>query len=99
MRESPSLEIVPALQEAGAHLRAYDPEGMEEAGKMLKGVTFCSDAYEAMEGANAVAILTEWNAFRNLDLARVKSLLSDDVFVDLRNIYEPGGVKTRMIPA
>ena len=92
MRESPSLEIVPALQEAGAHLRAYDPEGMEEAGKMLKGVTFCSDAYEAMEGANAVAILTEWNAFRNLDLARVKSLLSDDVFVDLRNIYEPGAM-------
>ena len=88
MREAPSLEIVPALQEAGAKVRAFDPEGMEEAAKLLEGVTYCEDAYEAMEGADALAILTEWNAFRNLDLGQVKKLLKEPVFVDLRNVYD-----------
>ncbi|MEJ1994800.1 MAG: UDP-glucose/GDP-mannose dehydrogenase family protein [Limibacillus sp.] len=88
MREAPSLEIVPALQAAGAKVRAFDPEGMEEAAKLLEGVTYCEDAYEAMEGADALAIVTEWNAFRNLDLGRVKKLLSEPVFVDLRNVYD-----------
>lgn len=87
MRESPSLAIVPALQRAGAAIRAYDPEGMEEAAKLLDGVTWCEDAYDAMEGADAVAILTEWNIFRALDLDRVKKLLKRPVMVDLRNIY------------
>ena len=88
MREAPSLEIVPALQEAGAKVRAFDPEGMEEAAKLLEGVIYCEDAYEAMEGADALAILTEWNAFRNLDLGQVKKLLKEPVFVDLRNVYD-----------
>ncbi|ANK82171.1 MAG: UDP-glucose 6-dehydrogenase [Rhizobiales bacterium NRL2] len=87
MRESPSLDIVPALQRAGAMIRAYDPEGMDEAAKLLDGVTWCEDAYDAMEGADAVAILTEWNIFRALDLDRVKKLLKRPVMVDLRNIY------------
>jgi UDPglucose 6-dehydrogenase len=93
MREAPSLEILPALQNAGASVRAYDPEGMDEAEALLPGVTFCKDAYEALEGADALAIITEWNAFRNLDLKRVKSLLKEPVFVDLRNIYEPAAMR------
>jgi UDPglucose 6-dehydrogenase len=93
MREAPSLEILPALQKAGAVIRAYDPEGMEEAEPLLPGVTFCKDAYEALEGADALTIITEWNAFRNLDLKRVKGLLKEPVFVDLRNVYEPAAMR------
>ncbi len=87
MRESPSLDILPALQQAGATLRAHDPEGMEEAEKMLPGITWCEDAYDAMQGADGAAILTEWNAYRALDLDRVKELLSQPLMIDLRNIY------------
>ena len=87
MRESPSLDILPALQKAGASLRAHDPEGMEEAGKMLPGITWCDDAYDAMQGADGATILTEWNAYRALDLDRVKGLLSEPLLIDLRNIY------------
>jgi len=87
MRESPSLDIIPALQEAGANIRATDPEGMGEAKPLLPGVVWCDDPYEAMEGADGIAILTEWNAYRALDLDRAKVLLSAPVLVDLRNIY------------
>src|SRR5579885_1678228 len=89
MRDSPSLAIVPALQRAGAAVRAYDPEGMGEAKKLLEGVTFCDSAYEAMDGAHALVIITEWNEFRALDLGRVRSLLKSPTVVDLRNIYKP----------
>ncbi len=89
MRDSPSLDIVPALQRAGATVRAYDPEGMKEAARLLPGVTFCSDAYDAMDGADAVVIITEWNQFRALDLDRARKLLKQPVMVDLRNIYRP----------
>ncbi len=89
MRESPSLEIVPMLQAAGARIRAYDPAGMAEAGPLLPDVAWCDGAYDAMDDADAAVILTEWNQFRNLDLARVKSLLRAPVFVDFRNIYDP----------
>ena len=89
MRDAPSLDIVPALVEAGAGVRAYDPEGLEEAKKLLDGVTWCEGAYEAMEGADALVIITEWNAFRALDLARVKALMKAPVMIDLRNIYDP----------
>jgi len=89
MRESPSLDILPALQEAGARVRAYDPEGMVEAGLLLPGVEWCEGAYETMEGAGAVVIITEWNEFRLLDLERVKSLLQRPLLIDLRNIYDP----------
>jgi UDPglucose 6-dehydrogenase len=89
MRDSPSLEIVPALQRAGAAVRAFDPEGMVEARPLLAGVTFCEGAYDTLQGADALTILTEWNEFRALDMARVKSLLKAPVVVDLRNIYNP----------
>jgi UDPglucose 6-dehydrogenase len=87
MRDSPSLDIIPALQAAGATIRAFDPEGMREAEKMLPNVKWVQNAYEAMTGADGVAILTEWNEFRALDLDRVKSLLKRPLMVDLRNIY------------
>jgi len=89
MRDSPSLDIVPALQAAGATVRAYDPAAMHEAEKLLPGVSWSKDVYGTLEGADCVAILTEWNEFRALDLRRVKALLKTPVMVDLRNIYNP----------
>src|SRR5215472_8250524 len=89
MRESASLAVIPALQRAGAAIRAFDPEGMDEAKKLLDGVTFCDGAYAAMDGADAVVILTEWNEFRALDLKRVRELLRSPTVIDLRNIYKP----------
>jgi UDPglucose 6-dehydrogenase len=89
MRESASLTIIPALQTAGAVIRAFDPEGMVEAQKLLAGVVFCGGAYDAMQGADALVIVTEWNEFRALDLTRVKSLLRSPTVIDLRNIYKP----------
>ncbi|MGH7061175.1 MAG: UDP-glucose dehydrogenase family protein, partial [Stellaceae bacterium] len=89
MRDSPSLAIIPALAAAGAEIRAYDPEGMGEAKKLLPGITYCADAYAAMAGADALVILTEWNAFRALDLDRVTKLLARPLVIDLRNIYQP----------
>jgi UDPglucose 6-dehydrogenase len=89
MRDSPSLEIVPALQKAGARVRAYDPEGMKEAKALLPGVEWCRDAYDALAGADAGVIVTEWNQFRALDLARLRQIMKRPVLVDLRNIYRP----------
>lgn len=93
MRDSPSLVIVPGLQKLGANIRAYDPEGMEEAGKQLQGITYCKGAYECLEGADIAAIVTEWDQFRALDLDRVAAALADKVLVDLRNIYPLDEVK------
>jgi len=89
MRDSPSLVIVPALQAAGAALRVYDPEGMGEAKKLLSGLEWCEGPYQAVEGADAVVIITEWNQFRALDLDRLKRLLKQPLMIDLRNIYKP----------
>jgi len=89
MRDSASLAILPALQQGGATIRAYDPEGMEEAKKLLHDIVWCDDAYEAMKGADAVVIITEWNEFRALDLGRAKTLMRAPVMIDLRNIYQP----------
>jgi UDPglucose 6-dehydrogenase len=89
MRESPSLDIVPALQAAGARVRAYDPEGMGEARQLLRDVEMCDSAYATMTGADALAIITEWNEFRALDLVRMKALLKAPIVVDLRNVYSP----------
>ncbi|MBV8798913.1 MAG: UDP-glucose/GDP-mannose dehydrogenase family protein, partial [Alphaproteobacteria bacterium] len=88
MRDAPSLVILPGLQEKGATIRAYDPEGMDEARKHLD-IAFCKDAYQAVSGADAVVILTEWNEFRALDLKRMKALMKAPVMIDLRNIYRP----------
>ncbi len=89
MRESPSLDIVPALQKAGATIRAFDPEGMNEAKHLLNDVIWCDGAYETLTDADVLTIITEWNEFRALDLSRVKSLMKAPVMVDLRNIYDP----------
>jgi UDPglucose 6-dehydrogenase len=87
MRDSPAIAVIQTLQDAGATVRAYDPEGHEQAQKVLDNVVYCDGAYHAMEGADALAILTEWDAFRALDFKRVKSLLSAPILVDLRNVY------------
>ncbi len=89
MRDAPSLDIVPALQKAGASVRAFDPEGMDEARHMLNDVVWCESAYDAMRDADAVAVLTEWNEFRALDLSHAKRLLKTPVMIDLRNVYDP----------
>jgi UDPglucose 6-dehydrogenase len=88
MRDAPSLVIVPHLQAAGATIRAYDPEGRKEAAKHLT-VDFRDNAYDTLDGADGVVILTEWNEFRALDLAKVKASLKRPLMVDLRNIYRP----------
>jgi UDPglucose 6-dehydrogenase len=93
MRESPSLDIIPALQRAGATVRAFDPEGMVEAQRLFDGLVWCKSAYDAMEGADALAIITEWNEFRALDPARIKSLLKSPIVVDYRNIYNPAEMR------
>ncbi|HEY3908935.1 MAG TPA: UDP-glucose/GDP-mannose dehydrogenase family protein [Stellaceae bacterium] len=92
MRDSPSLTILPRLAAAGATIRAFDPEGMNEAKKLLPDLDYCADAYAAMEGADALILLTEWNAFRALDLGRVRSLLATPLVIDLHNIYQPDEV-------
>jgi UDPglucose 6-dehydrogenase len=87
MRDSPAMAVIQTLQDAGAQIRAYDPEGMEQAKLVLSNVTYCTGAYAAMEGADALVIVTEWDVFRALDLPRVRALLRQPVLVDLRNIY------------
>jgi len=88
MRDAPSLVIVPYLQQKGAVIRAFDPEGAKEARKLLN-IELCKDAFDALKGADGVVILTEWNEFRALDLARIKALLKRPLMIDLRNIYRP----------
>lgn len=89
MRDAPSLDIIPALQAAGAKIKAFDPQAMEEASHMLNNVEFSSGTYACIEGADALVIITEWDSFRALDIAKVKALLSAPVMIDLRNIYAP----------
>ncbi|MEV5031210.1 UDP-glucose dehydrogenase family protein [Sphingobium sp. LMC3-1-1.1] len=87
MRDAPSLAIVLALEDAGAQIVAYDPEGMDVAAPLMPGVTMTKDAYEAATGADALVLVTEWDAFRALDLKRLAALMNEPVLVDLRNIY------------
>jgi UDPglucose 6-dehydrogenase len=90
MREAPALAILPSLMERGAIIRAHDPASEHEAKKLLPdGIEYCNGPYEAVSGADAVVLLTEWNAYRALDLNRLKQLMSGRVFCDLRNVYEP----------
>ena len=95
MRDAPSLDVAPALIAMGATVQAFDPEGMNEAAKLLDGVVFREGPYDAVEGADVVVILTEWDQFRALDLDRVKLLLKQPVMVDLRNVYRPDDMKAR----
>jgi UDPglucose 6-dehydrogenase len=97
MRDSPSLDIVPALQAAGAKVRAYDPIGMKEAALLLDNVDYAAGPYQALEGADGVVLITEWDEFRALDIDRVKELMKTPVMVDLRNIYRPREMAERGI--
>lgn len=89
MRDAPSINIVTALNDMGAKVKAYDPIGMEQAKAVLTGVTYCEDAYSCAQGADALVIVTEWEQFRALDLTRLKSAMAKPVVVDLRNVYRP----------
>jgi len=89
MREAASVTILPVLIEKGVKIRAHDPEGMAEAKKQMPDLDYRDDPYDAIDGADALVILTEWNSYRSLDLDRVKATLKSPVFVDLRNIYRP----------
>ena len=93
MRDSPAIAVIQALQDAGAAIRAFDPEGEEQARLVLEGVDYAKGPYQAIDGADALVIVTEWDAFRALDLRRVKSLLAQPVLVDLRNIYPRSDVE------
>lgn len=93
MRESPAIDIVGALQDQGAHIRAHDPEGMEQAARVLEDVEFTSGPYACATGADAVVLVTEWNAYRALDLARLKEAMAIPIFVDLRNVYRRSEVE------
>ncbi|MFY7837205.1 MAG: UDP-glucose dehydrogenase family protein [Novosphingobium sp.] len=93
MRDAPSIAIVQALLDAGAEVVAYDPEGMEAAAALLPDVRMVGNTYAAVEGADAVALVTEWDAFRALDFARLKKLMNAPVMVDLRNVYDPAEVR------
>ncbi|MFZ5792064.1 MAG: UDP-glucose dehydrogenase family protein [Pseudomonadota bacterium] len=89
MRDSPSLVILPKLMERGAEVRAYDPEGMSEARKLMPDIHYCATAEDAMAGADCLLVLTEWNEFRALDPRRIRALLGRPVVIDLRNVYNP----------
>ena len=89
MREAPSIAIIQGLQARGARIKAYDPEAMGEAKKIFKEVFYCKGPYEVAEGSHALVLITEWNRFRRLDMERIKGLLKEPIFIDLRNVYEP----------
>ena len=93
MREAPSLDIIPALQEKGAKIKAFDPEGMKNAQKLLTDITWCDQAYQAIENTDALVILTEWNEFKSLDLEEIKKRMKSPVIIDLRNIFDPEKVR------
>ena len=95
MRDAPSLAIVASLTGDGAQVHAYDPESMEQARPLMPDVIFHDDAYAAIDGADALAIVTEWDAFRALDLDRVKNLLKSPIIIDLRNIYRAAEIRKR----
>jgi UDPglucose 6-dehydrogenase len=95
MRESPALEIINEIVARGAKVKAFDPVAMEEARKSLPDIEYAKDEYEAISGADALVLVTEWNQFRALDLEKVKSLLKSPKIADLRNIYEPATMRER----
>jgi UDPglucose 6-dehydrogenase len=92
MRDAPALDIIAGLEAAGAHVRAYDPKGMAAASSLLPRATLVDSAYDVAEGASAVALVTEWNEFRALDLEQLKSRMVEPLLVDLRNVYREAEV-------
>jgi UDPglucose 6-dehydrogenase len=89
MRDAPSITIAEMLVEAGAVIKGYDPVAMNVARSIMRGITLCKDPYEVAEGSDALAIITEWNEFKQLDMIRIRSLMKQPVIVDGRNIYDP----------
>jgi len=94
MRDSPAIPLIMGLQKEGATVRAYDPQAMENAGRIFSNVKFCRDAYETAEGADALVIATEWNEFRSLKLERIRTQLKQPLIIDLRNVYDPHRMKS-----
>jgi len=95
MREAPSLEIIKALQEGGARVKAFDPVAQEAAAELLPSVTYCATAYDAAKEADALLVLTEWNEFKQLSMAKIKQLMRRPILLDGRNIYDPADMKAR----
>jgi UDPglucose 6-dehydrogenase len=93
VRDAPALDIVSALIDGGAQVRAYDPAAMKEMGERFPQLVLCKDPYEVCGGADVLVIVTEWNEFRMLDFARVKELMSEPILIDLRNIYDPAAMR------
>jgi len=93
MRESPAIDIVHKMVACGATVKAFDPVAMEEAARCLNGIEYARDEYDAIDGADAMVIITEWNQFRALDMEKVKRLLRSPKIADLRNIYEPADMR------
>ncbi|MCU1245112.1 MAG: UDP-glucose 6-dehydrogenase, partial [Acidobacteria bacterium] len=93
MRDSPTIPIVKGLQKAGASIRAYDPQAEANARTIFDDLTYCADAYETAQGADALVIATEWNEFRALNLERIRKALREPVVIDLRNVYDPQRMK------
>ena len=89
IRDSPSVAIIQVLQDAGAKVRAYDPEAMDNAKAVIEGVEYAFSAYACLDRADAMVLVTEWDMFRALDIAKIKQLLKQPIVVDLRNVYQP----------
>ena len=95
MRDSPAIAVVQALQDGGAHVRAFDPEGVEQAKLVLTGIDYATDPYACVAGADAAVLMTEWDAFRGLDMDRIGRAMAHPVLVDLRNVYRPDEMARR----
>lgn len=89
MRDAPSIDIINALTESGAKIKAYDPESMNVAKSILSHIKYTKDSYETIEESDLLIILTEWNEFKELDFVKMKSLMNQPLIVDGRNIYDP----------
>lgn len=95
MRDAPAITILPALSERGAKVRAHDPHAMEAAKTIMPELEYVDDPYEACRGADCMVLMTEWNEYRALDLDKLKELLQEPVFIDLRNVYDPKELKEK----
>jgi UDPglucose 6-dehydrogenase len=93
VREAPAIDVIQSLQQKGAHVRAYDPKAMAVLKRMLNGIEYCGDAYDAAKGADALLLVTEWDEFRQLDMQRIKQLMRRPVIVDGRNVFDPRSMR------
>ena len=94
IRFAPAIDIIKALKQEGVKVKAFDPQAMDNAKKELKGVTFCKDPYSVAKGSDCLAVITEWNEFKELDFKKIKKLLKQPLIIDGRNIYDPVKLKS-----